>query len=153
MGDMQFNIAKAKSGGYMDQVGVGNARLIAVLVKAAAIEADATLKRQDTLAAILAGTTDECDFTNYERKTISVVSSTVDDVNDWYMADTADLTWLSAGGATNNDVGAIIFCFDGDITGGSDANLIPLYKMDYTETTTGSDLEVRVNSSGLFRSV
>lgn len=152
MGDIQFNIAKAKSGTYLDQVGVGNARLIAVLVKASGLESDNTLKDHATLASILAGTTDECDFTNYQRKVISVVTNTVDNANDWFNSDTADLIWSSAGGAANNNIGAVIFCFDLDITSGTDANIIPLYKMDYTETTTGSDLEVRINANGLFRS-
>ena len=153
MGDIQFNIVKAKSGSYLDQVGVGNARLIAVLLKATNLESDTTLKRHATLAALLAGTSDECDFTNYQRKVISVVTNTVDNVNDWFNSDTADLLWASAGGATNNNIGAIVFCYDSDNTSGTDANIIPLYKMDYTETTTGSDLEVRINASGLFRSV
>lgn len=152
MGDIQFNIVKAKSGTYLDQVGVGNARLIAVLVKAANLEADNTLKDHDTLASILAGTTDECDFTNYARKVIASVTNTVDDTNDWFNSDTADLIWTTAGGATNNNIGAVIFCYDSDTTAGTDANIIPLYKMDYIETTTGSDLEVRINANGLFRS-
>lgn len=152
MGDIQFNIAKAKSGTYLDQVGVGNARLIAVLVKASGLEADNTLKDHATLAAILAGTTDECDFTNYQRKVISSVTNTVDNTNDWFNSDTADLIWTTAGGATNNNIGAVIFCYDSDTTSGTDSNIIPLYKMDYTETTTGSDLEVRINANGLFRS-
>lgn len=152
MGDIQFNVVKAKSGTYLDQVGTGNARLIAVLVKASGLEADATLKDHTTLASILAGTTDECDFTNYARKVISVVTNTVDNTNDWFNSDTADLIWATAGGATNNNIGAVIFCYDADTTSGTDSNIIPLYKMDYTETTTGSDLEVRINTNGLFRS-
>lgn len=152
MGDIQFNIAKAKSGAYLEQVGVGNARLIAILVKAAGLEGDTTLKDHATLAALLAGTTDECDFTNYARKVISSVTNTVDNTNDWFNSDTADLLWTSAGGAANNNVGAVIFAYDSDTTSGTDANIIPLYKMDYVETTTGSDLEVRINTSGLFRS-
>lgn len=152
MGDVQFNIAKAKSGYYLDQVGIGNARLIAVLLKASGLEADATLVDHDTLSALLAGTSDECTFTNYARKTISSVTNTVDDTNNWFNSDTADLTWTAAGGASNDNIGAIVFCYDSDITSGTDANVIPLFKMDYVETTTGSDLQVIINASGLFRS-
>ncbi len=151
MGDIQFNIAKGKSGHYLDQVGIGNARLIAMLVKASGLEADDVMADHDTFAAILAAANDECDFTNYARKTIASVTNTVDDTNNWFNSDTADLTWASAGGAANNSIGAIIFGYDSDITGGTDANIIPLFKCDYTETTTGSDLEVRINTAGLFR--
>lgn len=151
MGDIQFNIAKARSAVYLDQVGTGNARLIAILLKASGLESDAVIADHATLAALLAAANDECDFTNYARKQISVVTSTVDNTNNWYNADTADLTWALAGGVSNNSTGAIIFCYDSDVTGGTDANVIPLYKMDYTETTTGSDLEVKINASGLFR--
>lgn len=152
MGDVQFNIAKARSAVYLDNVGIGNARLIAVLLKASGLESDLTLVDHDTLASVLAGTSDECDFTNYVRKTISSVTNTIDDTNNWFNSDTADLIWAAAGGAANNSIGAILFCYDSDTSGGGDASIIPLYKMDYTETTTGSDLEVRINASGLFRS-
>ena len=153
MGDVQFNIAKGRAATYLDQVGIGNARLIAVLLKASGLEADNTMVDYDTLAAILAASNDECTFTNYARKQISAVTNTIDDTNNWFNSDTADLTWASAGGAANDSIGAILFCYDSDITGGTDSNIIPLFMMAYTETTTGSDLEVRINTGGLFRSV
>lgn len=152
MGDVQFNIVKGKSATYLDLVGTGNARLIAVLLKETALEADNTLIDHTTLSSLLAGASDECDFTNYQRKTISVMTNTVDNTNNWFNSDTADLLYTLAGGAANNDIGAIVFCYDADTTGGGDASIIPMYKMDYTETTTGSDLEVRINANGLFRS-
>ena len=97
MGDVQFNIAKGKSGAYLDLVGTGNARLIAVLLKASGLEADNVLVDHTTLASVLAAANDECDFTNYVRKTISAVTNTVDNTNNWFNSDTADLTWASAG--------------------------------------------------------
>jgi len=148
--DFVFNIAKGKVK-YYSELSAANDALVYVLVLASGLETDATLKDYTTLSALLAGTTDECTFTNYARKTVTSATITVDNTNDRVDIDIADQTWTSAGGATNNSIGALIICYDDDTTSGTDANLIPLTKHDFTATTDGTDLTAVIAASGYYR--
>lgn len=150
MADFVFNIAKGKVK-YYSELPAANDALIIALLKSASIEADATMKDHDTLSALLAGTSDEADFTNYVRKTAASVTPTVDDTNDRLDIDMADITWTSAGGGTNNTLGKLVICYDPDTTGGTDADLVPLTAHDFVVTTDGSDLIAQVNAAGWFR--
>lgn len=153
--DKIFNQALSRVRYFAEQVGVGNAAFGMLLCKSAGLEADATLVDHDTIQSLLAGTTDECDFTNYARKTItSGVVVTVDDTNNRVDLDAPDQTWVSAGGASNNTVAAAILYFDADTSSGTDANLIPVAKYDVTPniTTDGSNLLGQFNTAGFARS-
>lgn len=150
MADFEFNIAKGKTG-YYATLPAANDALIVVLLKSSGIEADATMKDHDTLAALLAGTSDECDFTNYARKTLASVTATVDDTNDRLDVDADDLSYTSAGGAANNTIGKAIVCYDPDTTGGTDSSVIPLTAHDLSVTTDGSTLTITLPSGGFFR--
>lgn len=152
MSDFIFNAALGKDA-YYAGLPAANDALIVVLLKATGLEADSVLGDYDDLDALLAAANDECDFTNYARKTLtSGVTVTVDDTNARVGIDyTSDLTWTSAGGATNNTIGKLLVCYDPDTTGGTDSSIIPLYAYDYSETTTGSTLIVTVNATGLAR--
>jgi len=150
--DFIFNIAKGKIAQYTSQVGTANAALVLLFVKSAGLEADATLKDYDTIQALLAGTTDEADFTNYVRKTITAATVTVDDTNDRVdLSFTSPVTWTSAGGASNNTLGALIIAFDNDTTSGTDANLVPVAKYDVSLTTNGTNVTVTLNAAGFAR--
>ena len=102
-------------------------------------------------AAVLAGASDEADFTNYVRKTAASVTSTPDNTNDWVDADFADITWTAAGGGTNNTLGKLLVCYDADTTSGTDSNIIPLTAQDFSATTNGGDLIAQVATAGFFR--
>lgn len=149
MADFQFNISHGRAA-YYSTLPAANDALIAVLLKSSGIEADATLKDHDTLSSVL-GVSSECDFTNYSRKTLSTVSVAVDDTNDWVDIDADDITWSSAGGAANNAIGKLLICYDPDTTGGTDADIIPLYAWDYVTTTDGTSLLVSFPSGGFGR--
>lgn len=149
-----FNIAKGRVNEYVARVAANdpaNSALIIVLLKVA--EADATLEDYDDLSALLAGANTEADFTNYgARKALTdvdVTAPTPDDTNNWQEADLPDVTWSSAGGATNNTMVKLLVCYDADTTGGTDANIIPLTHHDWTPTTDGSDLTAVIN--GFYR--
>lgn len=148
MADGVFNIAKGRAAYYGSQVGVGNAALILVLLRVA--EADDTLNNHDTLAAVLAGSNTEADFTNYARKTISAATVTVDDTANDVKVDFADQTWVDAGGAANNTLVKALVCYDPDTTSGTDANIIPLTHHDFSVTTDGNDLVAQVHADGFF---
>lgn len=151
MANISFNISKGEIKKYCKLDGGANDALIIVLLKSSGLQADATLADHDNLSVLLAATNDEADFTNYARKTVTSATITVDDTNDRVDIDIADQTWTSAGGATNNSLGALLVCYDPDTTGGTDSDIIPLTKHDFVVTTDGNDLTAQINAAGFFR--
>lgn len=149
--DGVFNTARGKIAYFLGLPAAADAIKI-VLLKSSGLEADATLADYDDLAAILASTNDEADFTNYSRKTAASVTTTVDDTNNRRDGDFADLTYTSAGGATNNTCGKLLVCYDGDTGAGTDADIVPLTFHVVTFTTDGTDLTITVASQGFWRS-
>lgn len=155
MGDIVFNIAKGKVNGYVDRVAnndPANSAIVVVLLQAS--EADATLQDYDTLSALIgaAGNT-EATFTNYARKVLtdSVISAPApDDTGNTQSADAPDQTWTSAGGTVDNTMTKVIFCYDPDSTGGTDADLVPLTAHDFTPTTNGNDLIMNLAAAGFY---
>lgn len=146
MTDFVFDIAKGRAAYYATLPAASDA-LIVVPVLAAGLEADATLKDYSTLSALLAGTTDEA--TSLGRKTVVAgVTVTVDNAGDRVDVDMPDITWAAtAGGA----IGALIIAYDPDTAGGTDADLIPLVKLDCALTPDGSDFTAVLASSGFYR--
>jgi len=143
--DLVFNIAKGRTA---EKVADG-ANLIVVLLRAA--QADGVLRDHDTLAALLAATGNtEANFTNYSRKTIAnaALVLTVDNTNDRTSLDTADLSWASAGGATNNSLVKALVCED---VGGADTSRVPLLAYDYPYVTSGTALPLVFHASGLLQ--
>lgn len=135
MGNIVFNIAKGKIAQYVAnaQAGTGGANLKIVPIETTGIESDATLQDYDNLSVLLAAANNE--QTTMGRKTLSSVTSTVDDTGNQNVMDAADVTWT---GATGNAVSALIIVYDP--TGSSaDTALIPLTKHDWTLTPDGSD--------------
>lgn len=143
MGDFTFNISK---GAVAEKIRDGASAVGILLLKAA--EADGTLKDYDTVAAMLAGSNTEADFTNYGRKTSLTATITVDDVNDRVDVDLPDQTWSSAGGASNNTLTDLVTFYE---ESAADSGRIPLTNHDFATTTDGNDLTAQVNASGFFR--
>ncbi len=118
------NIAKGKLA-YLAGLPAANDALICVLLQSTGIESEATLRDYDTLAAILAGASDEVTSTEYARQTLGSVTVTVDDTNDRVDIDCADPSFTVT--ASIQNVGGIVICYDDDTTGGSDTNLVPIF--------------------------
>lgn len=157
MADLVFNIAKGRITELYNRVKSNdptNSAFVVVLLKVA--EADATLTDYDDLDTLLvaAGNT-EADFTNYARKVLTDVDIAAlpapDDTNNRYDLDLPDLTYTSAGGATNNTLVKAVLCYDSDTTSGTDANILPLIHYDFSATTDGSDITLQWNAAGFFR--
>lgn len=141
----EFNIVKGEIKTRFANVGVGNARLIAIPLEATGLEADATLADYDTVSALLAGTTNE--QTTMGRKTISAVTITVDDAtNTVKLTLPSSITWTTP---TGNAVGKLLLAYDPDITTGTDADLIPLLAFNWSFTPSGVTVVVSPNASGL----
>ena len=153
-----FNIAKGRAYEFYRSVkgnSPANSAFIVVLLKATGLEADDTLNNYDDLSTLLAAANDECDFTNYARKTLTDAElasiPAPDDTNNRVDLDIPDLTWTSPGGATNNTIGKLLVCYDSDTTGGTDSNIIPVTYHDFTATTDGNDLTAVIAAAGFFR--
>lgn len=143
MADFVFNIAK---GAVAEKVRDGAANLLFLLLKVS--DTDAVMKDLDDVAALLAGTADEADFTNYVRKTAITGTVTVDDTNDRVDVDCPDQTWTAAGGASNNTLTDLIIAYQDTA---ADSGRVPLVCLDFALTTDGSDVTAQLNASGFFR--
>jgi hypothetical protein len=138
VGTFVFNISKGRIAHYASLPGTNDA-LIAIPIEASGVEADSVLIDYDTVAALLAGASNE--QTTMGRKTLSSVTVTVDDANDRVALDCDDLVWS---GATGNPISDIMICYDPDTTTGTDADLIPLSWHDYSATPDGTNITASV---------
>lgn len=145
MANIVFNNAKGKVA-YYAGLPASNDALIAVPLEADVIETDSTLKDYDTLSALLAGTSDR--QTTMGDKTLTGVTVTVDDTNDWVDVDCNDPVWAAAGGVA---IAAIVICYMPDNTAPTDASAIPLTKHDFPITPAGGDITATVASGGFYR--
>lgn len=95
-----------------------------------------------TITALLAvATVEECDFTNYVRKTVTV-TRTVDNSNNRVNFDVDDIVWDTAGGVSNNTPVALVFyLFDTD-----DSSSLPIsyHDSNFSTATNGADYTVAV---------
>lgn len=156
MGDFVFNVSKGRAAEFHFRVknnDPANSALVVVILKAAGLEADATLKDYADLAAILAAANDEATNVNYARKVLTdadLAALTIDTANDRVDADMPDQTFAAiatAGGAW----GKAIVCYDSDTTSGTDASIIPMTGQDFAVTPDGNDILLQVAAAGYYR--
>ena len=146
MADIVFNIAKGRVAYYAGLPAASDA-LIVVPIETTGIVADATMIDYDDLSTLLAGASNE--QSTMGRKTItSGVTVTTDDTNDRVDVDMADIVWTAA---TGNAISALLVCYDGDTGAGTDANIIPLVKLDCVMTPDGSDFTAVIAAAGFYR--
>lgn len=150
MADFIANISKGKFK-YYCELPAANDALVVGLVKSAGVEADNTVKDYDSIGALFAAANDECDATDYARKSITSVTVTVDDTNDRLDVDFADQTWVGLGGATNNTISDLFVGYDPDTTAGTDSDIVFLSWHDFSLTTDDSDVTAQVASAGFAR--
>jgi hypothetical protein len=139
-----FNAAKGKVG-YLAGLPAANDALIAVPIETTGIVSDATMRDYADLGTLLAGASNE--QTTMGRKTLTGVTVTVDNSADKVLVDADDVTWASA---TGNAVSAMVICYDGDTTSGTDANLLPLVKLDCVVTPDGTDFSMVFTVGGFY---
>lgn len=154
MADFVFNIAKGRVAELFERVAQNDPANSALIVVAiVTTETDATLKDLDTLSAVLANAnTAEATNTNYARKTLTdadLSAISPDDTNDRMDLDFADQTWSAV--AAGDNWTDLLICYDGDTTGGTDANIIPLTQHDFAVTPDGSDITAQLAAAGFFR--
>lgn len=151
MADFVFNIAKGRVAEFFNRVDSNdptNSAIIIVPVDRGAAT-DATLKDTDTLTAALAAGITERTTGGWVRKTLTdadLAAIAVDDTNDRMPAAVPAVLWTAVSAGTVTD---LIFCYDSDTTGGTDANIIPLTMGAFAITPDGSD--VQLNAGDIFR--
>ena len=143
-----MNIARGRIVELYNRVRTGDpalSRLVLVPLEAAGIETDAVLVDKRTLAAVLAGSTNE--QTTMGRKALQG-----SDLAAWLPDDTADqvtlqlptVQWVSA---TGNAIAKTVVCYQPDITVVDDTLVIPLVVFDTVATPDGTTLPL---SGGVF---
>lgn len=144
MANIVFNIAKGRVVEYYNRVksnDPANSALIIVPLETSGLESDATLIDKDDLAALIAGATNE--QTTMGRKTLTDADlaslPAPDDSNDRYDISLPTVTWSAASG---NAISKLVVCYDGDTTGGTDSNIIPLTMFDFVQTPSGADIQM-----------
>ncbi|AQS70846.1 hypothetical protein [Streptomyces pactum] len=145
MGNYVTNIAKGEHLWFARtaQAGTGGAALVAVVLEATGLESDDALQDYDTLAALLAGASNE--QTTMGRKTLTGVTKTVDDTTNEASFTADALVWADA---TGNPTGKIVICFDPDGTN-TDAAMIPLTVHDFAVTPDGTSITASVGAGGI----
>lgn len=150
MANFVFNIALGSVAGYYRRVDgndPANSALVVVLLAASGIESDATLKDKDTLSDLVSGATNEATNTGYARKALTdsdLTAFSPDDTNDRVDLDFADQTWTGVANDGTGAIGDLVVCYDGDTTGGTDANIEPLTQHDFSVTPSGGDITAAV---------
>lgn len=134
MAAFTFNVALGREVELYNRVNdndPANSALLMVVLALAGLETDAVLKDMDTLAAVVAGTTNEVTNSGYSRKTLTdadLAASAVDDAEDHILLalPLQTFTTIVAGDTWRK----VLICYDADTTGGTDANVIPITAHD-----------------------
>lgn len=143
MADFVFNVAKGKAA---EKVADSGASLGFLILRTAAIEADAVLKDKTTITDLLSGATDEATNAGYARKTGLAGAVTVDQANDRTDIDVADQTWTAV---VAGDGWSKLVVFQDEA--GTDATRIPLTAHDFVVVPDGTDITAVVNAAGFYR--
>ena len=150
-----FNVAKGRVAELYNRVQTNdptNSALVIVALATSGLESDATLLDADTLAAVVAGTTNEVTNTNYARKVLTdadLSAISPDDTNDRMDLDIPDQTWT--GVAAGDGWSKLVVCYDGDTTGGTDSNIVPMTLHDFAVTPDGNPILATINAAGFYR--
>lgn len=147
MANFVFNVAKGRWAHYLS-LPAANDGLVVVPLETAGIEADETLEAHDTLAEILAGTSNE--QVTMGRVAITNPLVTVDDVLDVVKGDCDDVSWPAP---TGNAISALVVCYDPDVAVGDDTTLIPITKQDFVTTPNGEVITAVINAEGFVQAV
>jgi hypothetical protein len=155
MANQVFNIALGRTTEFYARVDgndPANSAFVVTVLATAGIESDAVLKDKDTLADVVAGTTNEVTNSGYARKVLTdadLVAFAPDDTSDRVDLDIPDQTWTAvAAGDGWNDV---IIAYDSDTTVGTDAGIVPCTLHDFVVTPDGSDITAQIATAGFLR--
>lgn len=151
MANIVFNIAKGKVNAYYDRVEDNDPSTSAIVltpIETSGLESDATLIDMDTVAAVVAGTTNK-QTTMGEKVLTDTQLATVpapDDANDRNERALPAVVWTAAAG---NAISKILVSYRPDTGAASDSTDIPLCLFDCALTPDGNDFQL--NAGTFFR--
>ncbi len=154
MADVIPNIALGRTAELYKRVDTNdpaNAALVIAILATTGLEADAVLRDKETLAAVVAGATNEVTNANYARKVLTdadIVAFAADHVNDRVDLDFPDQTFTSI--ASGDGWSKAVLSYDSDSTGGTDTSIEPLGIYDFVHTPNGNDITLQT-PNGFFR--
>lgn len=145
-----FNIAKGKIGIYGALPATD--ALVWLVLNSSGLESDANMKDRATVAAVVGNST-ETAFTGYSRIVHNSSGTvTVDNTNDWVLADdTTDPLWSPTSAVA---IAKIVVAYDPSSSSGASADsaLIPLFADDFAMTTpTSGTITYQVASGGYYK--
>ena len=145
MGNIVCNIAKGRGVELYKRVVTNdpaNCAILLIPLETAGLEDDAVLKDVDTVADLLAGTTNE--QTDMGRKILTDAELAAlpapDDANDKRTCPLPDVLWP---GATGDPISKVASCFVPDTTSSTDAEIELITIFDFPITPTGVDVELK----------
>ena len=139
MANIVFNIAKGAVNAYYDRVknnDPATSRLVLIPIETSGLESDATLIDADTLAAVLAGATNE--QATMGRKYLTdadLAAGGPTDASDYNGRSAPSVTWT---GATGNAISKIVVAYDPATS--ADSAIVPMTMFDVAITPDGSDV-------------
>ena len=144
--DIVFNVAKGRERYYADQViSGGTKRFVAIPIEASGIVSADTMKDYTTVAALLAGASNE--QTTMGRQTLTTVATSQDDTNNWVLIDADNPVWT---GTSGNSIAAVVIAYDADNTSGTDSDLVPVVCLDMVAAPSGA-ITLNFNALGFCR--
>ena len=157
MGDIVFNIAKGQGVELYRRVKSSDptdSAFVIVLLASTGLVSDATLKDYDTLAAVLAGASNEATNTGYARIVLDdsdlAALPAPDDTNDRYNIDLRDFSFTAVDNDGTGEIGKLLVCYDSDTANGNDSNIVPLTAHDWVVTPDGNNLNAVIDTLGFF---
>jgi hypothetical protein len=75
------------------------------------------------------------------RKAMTGVTVTRDNTANTVSIDADDVSWS---GASGNQIGAMVMCYDPDTTAGTDSDLVPLAKWDFVSSPSGGTVAAQI---------
>lgn len=149
MANIVFNIAKGRVIEFYNRVennDPSTSALVIIPLETSGLESDATLIDVDTVAALVAGTTNE--QTTMGRKTLTDTELAAlpapTDASDYYEVSLPTVTWTAA---TGNAISKLVVSYDDNTGGGTDSNIVPCTMFDFVVTPSGADIQM---TTGVF---
>ena len=131
--DFTFNVALGRGHELYERVRLNdpaNSILRIIALAETGLQDDDVLKDLDTLAAVLAGATNEVTNTGYARKVLTnadLSAPTIDDTDDQVTLDFPNQTWTPSAGDSWRKM---LVCYAPDSTALADATTIPITAHD-----------------------
>jgi hypothetical protein len=145
MQDVCYTVSKGRRA-YLASLPAASDAIKVLVLKAAGLVSETVMKDYATVAAILAGASDELTDASYSRKTCASVTVTIDYTNDRVDVDCANPTWTALAGAAT---GAVVFYYCPDTGAESDATNVPLSAHAWSVTPDGGDVTLVIDPAGM----